>query len=247
MAIAKLGDIPGRYSPLMSPTYNPIGLTVPAGGIPAGSTVIIIGWNGAGASARYPRSVTDPRGNVYTIRANSSGGGSAGCFLIDAQITTALLANDIINIDMGGPDALHATIGAWFSQCFFDQCAQVAASGTAVTAGTITPGAVNELILGWWGGYSGTSQTPPSITTPGAGYTNQTGIGFGGNLPDRRARADDPVITPFGLMSIGMDWESKIGAGTPETATATFNVAQAQAGMTAGYSELPLLTVSGVV
>jgi hypothetical protein len=223
MAISKLGDVPGQGHSLSGGLPNPLVITVPAGGIPAGSTIIVMGWFTTGGGG-IVTGVTDSKGNVYTLRA----GGTTGTKLVlaDAQVANALVAGDTISVASSGSPIL-TVLAAWFTTCYFDRLAEaVYGTTTAATGGAITTPSSGELILGIFGGYGDPQSSAPSITTPGSGYTNQTGKG---------QTASGPVAT-------GMDWESKIGsAAGAETATATMNATYngGASGATVAYTETP--------
>ena len=220
MAITKLGDCTGAYHPLSS--GGPTTYQVTAPGIPVNTTVIVMGYN---FGQKVLSSVTDARGNAYVVRA----GGSTypSILLADSKITTALLSNDKINVNMSGTDSFVAVLAAWFSTCYFDGFAQVNITGPAgqpisVAGGPVTTSMAGDLLLGIFGGYNTGGQWYPSIQTPGSGYTNQPGIGWTASAPVLRGGE----ITPFGPgdAGISIDWESKIaGAAGSETATATLD------------------------
>ena len=221
MAITKLGDCAGAYHPLAS--GGPATYLVTAPGIPVNTTVIVMGYN---FGQKVVSSVTDARGNTYVVRA---GGAYPSIILADSQITTALLSNDKINVNMSGTDSFVAVLAAWFSACYFDGFAQVNITGSAgvpisVAGGPVTTSMAGDLLLGIFGGYNTGALWYPSIQTPGSGYTDQPGIGYTAGAPVLRGVEEEPEVTPLavGDSGISIDWESKIaGAAGSETATAT--------------------------
>ena len=68
-------------------------LTVPAGGIPIGATIVVFGYQ----QTSKPLSISDTRGNTWTYRAGS---GAPGIILFDCQVTVALLAGDTITVEL---------------------------------------------------------------------------------------------------------------------------------------------------
>jgi hypothetical protein len=174
MTITKLGDCTGASHPLGTgggQTYN---ITVPAAGIPVGSTVVVYGFFASGAT-QFLDTITDTKGNTYTIRKGA--GAQAPCMILaDSVISTALVSGNQISVKMTASDAYVVVNAAWFSSpCYFHDAVEKAYTGTAGDGGALTTFTANELLLGFFGVYSNSSDAAPSIATPGSGYTNQVG------------------------------------------------------------------------
>src|SRR5438105_12864905 len=81
---------------------NTLALTVPAGGVAAGDTVIVVGAKGMDSQAIA--SVADARGNAYTIDRNFHGPAGTGLAttIASGYVTTALQAGDQITVTHDG-------------------------------------------------------------------------------------------------------------------------------------------------
>src|SRR5215831_19919914 len=98
--------------------------------------------------------------------------------MVEGVIGTALVSGDTIVLSLTPTGAQIMICCAWYSGIFgFDVASTSAAfSGTnAITSG-ITTTAPGDLVLGMFSATMNTA-TIPAISTPGAGYTNQTGVG----------------------------------------------------------------------
>ena len=182
-------------------------ITIPAAGVPAGSTIILFGYQ----LTASPLTVSDTKGNAWTHRA---GNGSAGIVLYDCQVTTALVSGDRITLATGAGGSAFIFQVAWYTRCYFDTMAQGTFSGTAAAGPTITTKAGGGPVLGVFGIYNGANGSP----TPSLGSSGQ-GAGYG---VETTTFTSDFSTTPYEVHSLC--WESKIGAGgVAETATGTLN------------------------
>ena len=230
MTITRLDG--GASSPIIAPllagrTANQT-FTIPAAGISAGVRTIIHGY----VVSRNPVSITDTKNNAWIFRTPLT----EGVFLADCEVATALVAGDTITIALSGPDAIFVFCLTWWSRCQYRNHATGVwgINATAVTGGAVAV-EIGDLVCGGFYGMATTITPIPSITTPGAGYTNN----LGGSAQD------------FESNSVHMyDWESKLSAAAgSETATATLNtkVDFYRGGFTFAYLEPPPQPMMGVV
>ena len=246
MTITKLGDFGAGYSaPLSSGAPASVSLTVPAAGIPVDATCLIFGFLYQNTVA----SVSDSKGNTWTLRRNVAG---PTIFLAECQVTASLVSGDVVTVNFSAAGNYTAFTGAWFDKCaYVDAAPGVWSSGLTgqpggTKGGVVTTTQPNCLLLGVFGAnvYAGAGTMPatvPQITTPGTGYTNQTGGG---------GRLD---LGGGEWKTIGSDWEYKIaGAAGPETADCASDFfapgvgSWTRAGLTVVYGP-PLTTIMGVV
>lgn len=126
-----------------------IALTVPAGGVAAGHTVIVgLNANGTGTL----NSVDDDRGNLWTIDRNSTA--TTGGQVVSGIITTPLQAGDTITVTGASSIAGRVAVAAEFS-------------------GIADTGAYDQEIA-----TSATSATPNSGDTPDTTQTHELVLGF---------------------------------------------------------------------
>lgn len=185
MTITKLGDCTGVCHPMLSGGPVVYQITVPASGIPVGVTVVVYGFHGIG-TGQWVSSITDSKGNKYNWRRGFNG--PPAMILADSVITTALVSNDKINVNMDRGDAQMVANASWFSSpCYFHRVEENTypyfASGNAISGGPVTTFEAGEMVMGVFGMYAHVDPSViPAIATPGAGYTNQPG--FGQRAPD---------------------------------------------------------------
>lgn len=219
MAISKVKDVASYTSG--TALVSSFTLTVPAGGVAVGNTLLVMGGRSGIVS------ISDSRSNTYNVR----GGGGNNLFLADTRITTALLGGDIITVTLTTTDRIGAVAveytGIHPVSPFVAAAQGSWSSGIGATGGAITTTDGTELVLGLFrsGALQGTAGNPtPQITSPGAGYTNETGAG---------------TASSGAASGHGFDWESRIGpAPGSQTATATWNVTDGGQGITAAYKAL---------
>jgi hypothetical protein len=162
---------------------NPTVLTVPAGGVPAGSLIVV--WYGHQADALT--AVTDSASNTYNHPAtlDSSGGGNLpGATMAYAFNCSALVSGNTISTSIAGTgvncvSALYAT-GIQTSSDPFDAHG-VASSVTGQTSSTVTStgstGATGELIIAF------VALRTPNTATFTQDSTNQGGFSAGSIMP----------------------------------------------------------------
>src|SRR4051794_1989163 len=167
---------------------NTLTLTVPAAGVAAGDTVIVVGAKGNDQQALA--SISDSRGNTYTVDRNFHGvaGSSMSAGVGSGYIATPLSAGDTITITYEGAGSYSNRFGAAydFSGLAPSGAVDVSAAGTGYgssVSSTPTPpsAADGELVFGVFDlqtqstsflpatGYSAL----PSVTGPVAGQTLQ--------------------------------------------------------------------------
>jgi len=224
MTITRLGACAPVAGGFVSPTV-PAPFPVPAGGIPVGATIIMVGFTA------YALNPSDSKGNLWTPRPGSSGMGIADC-----QVTTALVSGN--TIVSGVPSGnTYMLLCFWQSTCYFEAMAQGASqtswTGVAAVGPTLSTLFAGDLVLGFFG-VQATSSPVPALTAVGAGYTDEVSAG-GSSSPDQ--------------IYAGLDWVSKLGvAPGPETPSGTFNNAgYLRNAMTAIYTETAPNKVVGVL
>jgi hypothetical protein len=229
MAITRIGTPLFVSGGLAAQAPQAINLTVSAAGIAAGNTIIIIGIT---RQNRTVISVTDAKGNVYTIRRVGTAA-NPGFFLADCVVANALVSGDNITITHDALGGMYCYVAFWCSTCYYHTDALATWTGTAATGGTIRVMS-NEFVIGGFSLFDSTSSTVRTMTTPGSGYTQDTGNS--GNSPDG--------------YSIATRWEYKVAssANNFEAATGTMSAAGTERyGITAAYSELPVIPAMAVV
>jgi hypothetical protein len=128
-----------------------LAVTVPAGGHAIGNTVVVAA-GGAVGTAFATQSITDSRGNSYTlIEVYQGGTGFSFASLFASVLTTGLQAGDTITLTAGsGTFSRSALLAAEFSGASISEnVASIAASvsGTAPSIGPITPVDAVTLVL----------------------------------------------------------------------------------------------------
>jgi hypothetical protein len=152
-------------------------VTVPAGGVPAGHTVIASAAVGTFAGAR---SCSDSQGNTYTVDVVSA---SNDLFVCSGQITTALLAGDTITMSypgFGGTSTGSANeFAGLLSPKTTDGSSVDGFSGSAISSGNITTTQANDLLFGTVR-QANTSTAPtftPTAATPPWNIVGTVGVG----------------------------------------------------------------------
>lgn len=146
MAIAFVKDFTG--SDAFASSFN---ITVPAGGVAAGNTLII---SLACADSSFTvSSITDSSSNSYNLNRVSSSFGSYVLLVCDAHITTALNASDTISVTLGGATGGSAIVSEFSgiaAASFLDQTQNnVVVFDTAHTSNaTATTAQADELVFG---------------------------------------------------------------------------------------------------
>ena len=152
-------------------------LTVPAGSVPIGETVFVVGAKGRDAQAVLR--VTDSKGNTYAVDQNkhSSVGSNLGARVASAYVTTALAAGDTITIEYEGAVAYSNRWGAAYefsglAAGGIDASATAAGYGTQMTSGTTAATLQDvKLVFGLFN-----IQSSASGFVPAAGFTALTPV-----------------------------------------------------------------------
>jgi hypothetical protein len=140
---------------VVNDSNNQLTLTVPAGGVAVGDTVLLIAAKGNDAQAIA--SATDSKGNAYAVDDNVRGtaGSGLGMGVASAYVTNALAAGDTITITYEGTTSYtnRWAVGYDFAGLAPNPAADVFANsagyGTRPTAGpTAATTKANELVLG---------------------------------------------------------------------------------------------------
>lgn len=210
MAVAKVGTTIGLAGAIVAPAGNPQTVAVPTGGYPVGTIITAFGITNDGIST-----ITDAKGNAWNRRlgAVTQGQVPTRCFLWDCYVRTALLAGDLISVTRFSQNWFGFAVQGWSGcdpgQWFDGACDPFAFTTTTPTTNPLTTTAAGNAIIGVFANGNGGNSAATQITTPGSGYTNETGYSSGG---------------PEGW--VGIDWESKIaGAAGSEAAACTYGSA----------------------
>lgn len=223
MAIAKVQ----AFTKAGSASESPGVLTVTASTTVGNHIVLMVGCSGG----RTVTGVTDSKGNTWTVHYTAGNSSFVGCSVASAKITTQLVNGDTISITPSAAGFIAAVAQEYSG---FDPTTWLrtkAANGQGwvgstsatggATAGNSTAG---DLVIGALAG-----DNAFLIATPGAGYTNETGVS-----------TTTTVIT--------LDWESKTAAGgSTETATATWSGIANGAGGTIVFAPAPPAATGGAV
>lgn len=146
-------------------------ITVPAGGHAAGDLLAVACYGFATLTVQLT-SVTDVRGNTYSLEINSNKIGIGASVL-----TTALQAGDLITIAWNIDPSPLAVVAKEFSGVSDTQdvtgASTLTSTANTTPSATITPVSPETLVLGAVGtnGPSGDTLTEDTDTTGGAGWT----------------------------------------------------------------------------
>lgn len=121
-------------------------LTVPAGGVPVGGTVVVIvGLRSTGGNTAGPVSGSDSRGNIYVVDADHAYG-SVRTVVLHARVTAALSAGDAVTASHPDLDA-EAVTGGTAGGLVLD--ASNGAGGTSATpSASLTTSFAQEILVG---------------------------------------------------------------------------------------------------
>lgn len=129
-----------------------ISIAVPAGGVPAGASILVAFGNGDGGESGY--SVADDASNSYTIDVIDSqpGGVFRTCFLASAHDVSALDEGETITISFGGTEFRNTAIAAYVTgletSSVLDQSNSDTGASTTPSSGDITTTQADEIIFG---------------------------------------------------------------------------------------------------
>ena len=153
-----------------------ISITVPAGGVAAGNTLIV---SFAMDPASGAVSCTDTKGNAYTAAVDvTNGSGTSGVrtVVFSARIVTALVPGDTITVSYPSVVADAVSINEFSGLGFVDKTMTATGNSTSPSSGsTATTSQANELLLGTFG--VETKKDDPF--TAGATYTALQNAGSG--------------------------------------------------------------------
>jgi hypothetical protein len=209
MAIAFVKDFSDSQDFLSTTT-----VTVPAGGVAAGNTLIIVYY--IPSSTGGVTSVSDTRGNTYTIHGTESLG-SLVAVLISASISTALISGDTITLSNPSGEsglAICSEFSGLASSSIDQYTSGDIAFDTALSCGpTGTTVQADELVFSAF--FAGSN----SVTfTPGSGFTQTDTGGYPGA----------PSYTYLNQYKV-------VSATGTQTATATASAATAAIGLLATF------------
>lgn len=201
------------------------------GSVAAGQSVV--GSLVLSAGAIPTATITDSKGNTYTVDASVTTGSSATTYIFSSNITTGIVPGDTLTI------GLSAGTGRWLVsvQGFgnlltpaLDRTATNTDNGTSMTTGTtLATTAADELVFAAFGFNAGRTFTPDT----GSGFTGIPQISTATGSNDR---------------SLGAQWKYVTATGT-QTANATLSSAGAYAAAIATYksSDPDILGLAGAI
>ena len=167
-AIMKIKDL-GTAS---AASGTSVSITVPAGGVAAGHTVIFAFIT----NPAYGGLVEDTRGNAYNVDGQGGGNPNGNLTIYSATITTPLQAGDHVTLTISAAVSIvaSATEFSGLAVAPHDQVTAWAGSTSAVNSGNVTTTVASELLVG-------VVKTVGASTsfTPGSGYA---ALG-GGSVP----------------------------------------------------------------
>lgn len=190
--------------------------------VPAGSTLIGSVVVDAATPTNPTLTVTDARGNSYTIDGQRRGGTTVSTSVFSCRVTTGLQAGDLITVT-----AADGTRGRWAItvQAFTDileprldrVASNDAVASTLASGTTATTSSASELVYAAFG-YGG-----GRALTPAAGWDASAQVVSTAGTSDR---------------AVSALWRSVHTAG-PQTATATLSSSSTYAGVIATYRSAP--------
>jgi hypothetical protein len=157
-------------------TGGAISLSVPSGGVAPGDTIVV--WAAISGSGTTVSSITDSRGNSYTVDSTiNSPSGGVNTFIGSGYATAPLAAGDKITITFSASYySLRLAAASEFSGIpatgRLDQKAGATGSGTAPASGSAaTTAQAVELVVGGFGSNS------LATFTPAAGFSRLASVG----------------------------------------------------------------------
>jgi len=187
-------------------TGNSVALTVGSRGVTKGDTVVL--WAGMSSTSITISSVTDSRGNTYTVDATVNHGvESLNSYVASGYVATALLPGDTITVTFSvSRYSARLVAGAEFSgiapTARVDQGATASGSGTTVgTASTPATSQADELVV------QGIGTNTTAVCTPQPGF-----IALG-----------SATASPSGVTRTIHQAYRIINAAAPQRATATLS------------------------
>ncbi len=155
-AAAAIGLVKEVGSASSSTLGTTLTVTVPSSGVARGDTVIL--FAGTSGSNNRVSTVTDSRGNVYTVDARrSSTTSSVNTNIVSAPVTTALVGGDTIRITFNDSMSIRLALATeWRGLAAgtrLDRTATNQASGTSLSSGTTAATTQpSELVIGAFAG-----------------------------------------------------------------------------------------------
>lgn len=113
-----------------------LSLSVPAAGHAAGNTLIVVAGVGA-TTVAPPTSVTDSKGNTYTIDATNTSATPLGAYICSSVLATPLVSGDTVTVHWAAAPSATFIDSAEFSNIFITSpLDQISAGGSSTSAVT---------------------------------------------------------------------------------------------------------------
>lgn len=181
---------------------NVIGQTVytVVAAIPQGSLIVVIAANNTGATGSQLTSVTDSKGNTYSVDQAEDAGGSglAAVGIASAQAATALAPGDTITTTLSNGRTGHGMIvgyvlGNATSSAKDKSNSNNSASGNSPTTTTAATTQANEIVFG------AVMESSTGAVTEAAGYSNIASLSFAGAT--RKVNAAYKIVAATGAQT----------------------------------------------
>jgi hypothetical protein len=154
-------------------------VTVPAGGVAAGNSLLISAVANNSTTGQDLSSITDSKGNTYVVDVTPSSGITTTVGIAHASITTALVSGDTLTFTWPTGNLRYAISVSEFTDSITSVNSTqpgTTYTGTSPSIASFSTGVANTLVFGGWGLVnSGRVLTAGSGYTLGTKYVNTAG------------------------------------------------------------------------
>jgi len=212
--IARIGQIGNPAMNQTGTTVNQLSVTVGAGGVAAGDTVIVAI---AAQNAISVNGVSDSKGNSYASNVVKAYSGTGKCTtaLFSSQLVTGLAPGDTITVTVSQGNAWGFVAEEWSGLSAFDQ------SGTADSGGSMTSTAsvstVGSTSISAEAVFGLACVSGNSTVTGDAGYPNFTSVSIKSGTTTRLLNLESKIVSITGAqtatfaLSPAKTWSGVIG------------------------------------
>ena len=196
--------------------------------IPTGHTVIGSLTNESSGSTTN-LTITDTKGNTYTVDTSVSDGTTTGTYIFSAQITNALAAGDVITLTVDDDKNRWLwnleEFDSIVSSSWVDRTSTNTGNSTSLTTGTTAATTTaNQLVFST---FSYSKGTPTRMFTAGSGYTASPTLYTNAGSADRANANEWKFVTSSG---------TQVATGTLSNSSAAYTAAIATYKMTGAIS-----------
>lgn len=222
MPITFVQTVGTNFSNTLASSPVTLAVTVPAGGVPIGHHLIVVG---SGDQLGYSVTVADSKSNTYQSDVSLSS--ARGVNFLSSKITTALVSGDTITITFTGfTGTNHAGRIAVYefsglaTTAWFDKTGNSSGTSTAPSAVTsAVTSQANELVMGAF-----TYANAGGTMAVGSGYTLLSNIATSGN----RVGTEYKLVSATGLQTangtiVSAAWSSAVATYKDATAGGAAN------------------------